>query len=167
MASLKIIPQSEITNENLDEIVRIKSIAWPYSYDQQIEWINKNLKGLDIHLLLTKNNELVGYLNLVNIDLRLDNIHYNAFGIGNVCAIEKGKGFGNELMKQTNQYLLKENRIGMLFCKESLTSFYHKFGWEKVEKINLQVAFDNTNVETMIYNCSLEFGKIIYQDPPF
>ena len=167
MFSLKVIRHADISKNELDEIIRIKSVAWPYPYEKQLEWISQHLKNSDLHLILLKNNEAVAYLNLIDIEIEIDHKLYNAFGVGNVCAIEKGKGYGNELMSQTNHYLLLNNKIGLLFCKEGLVSFYRKFGWNKVEKINLQMAFNSSNVVSMIYNCSLEFEVFVYRGQPF
>lgn len=167
MFSLKIILHTEITDIDIKEIIEIKSFSWPYSYENQLNWLNENLKAGDVHLLLKKGNNTVAYLNLINIDLEFNNNSFKALGVGNVCSTEKGKGYGNELMKQANQYLQNENRIGLLFCKKGLINFYQKVGWKKIEKNNYQVVFDNTNIETMIYNCSLKFENLGYRGRPF
>ncbi len=151
MFSLKVIQHADISKDELDEIIQIKSVAWPYPYEKQQEWINQHLKNSDLHLIL-KNNKAVAYLNLVDIEIEIDHKLFNAFGVGNVCAIEKGKGFGNELMILTNQYIKTKQKPAMLFCRPELICFYEKFGWLTIEKDKIKLAFKNRNIVTMGFN---------------
>jgi len=167
MFRIKAIRHTEISNKELDEIIKIKSFAWPYPYEKQLEWINRNITNLDLHMLLLKNNEPVAYLDLIDIKLKVDTKIANAYGVGNVCAIEKGKGYGNELMEQTNKYIAGKQRIGLLFCKKELVSFYNKHGWILMDKSHLALGFDNSNIETMVFFQNDEFKGISYKGPPF
>jgi len=167
MFKLKVIQHAKVSKFELDEIIRIKSIAWEFPYKMQMEWISKNLKGLDLHLLLYKNDNAVAYLNLISIELMIDTITFRALGVGNVCAIEKGKGYGAELMKQTNQYISNENSIGLLFCKTSLTNFYKKFNWSIIEETKLNLTFQNENVKTMLFNFNLPFHVLTFKEQIF
>jgi hypothetical protein len=167
MFELKIIRHADISQQELDGIIRIKSAVWPYSYEKQIEWIDNNLKNSDLHLVFFKQQIAVAYLNLITIELTIDNSIYNAYGVGNVCALEKGKGYGTELLKQTNLYILKENNIGLLFCKLYLISFYTKCCWNVIEKTQLNLSFDNKEIETLIFNYTLSFNQLTFKGQPF
>lgn len=167
MFEIRRIRQSDLSPQELDEIIRIKSIAWPYSYEKQVEWINNNLKDTDIHLLLLEDNKIVAYLNLIPNVLLLDDNVYHILGVGNVCSIERGKGFGVELMRQTNQLISEENKIGLLFCKPSLVYFYNKNGWIVIEKFRLNLLIDNKNIETMIFNNILPFRMLTFTGRTF
>jgi hypothetical protein len=167
MYKLRIIKHAEITLQDLNEIIRVKSIAWPYTYDQQVEWMNKNVKENDFHVLLYGKKEIVAYLNLITTELDIDGLNYNAFGIGNVCAIKKGQGFGIELMKQTNQFIIQEGKIGLLFCKPFLVDFYLKCGWTTIKKRKLKLSFDIIDIETLIFNFKFPFTKLTYNKQAF
>lgn len=167
MFKLKVIQHSKITKFDLDEIIRIKSVAWIYPYEKQLEWINNNLNDADLHLLLYEDEKAVAYLNLILIDLMFDTIPYCAFGVGNVCAIKKGKGYGTELMKKTNQYIANENSIGFLFCKMNLIVFYKMFDWDVVDENKLNLSFQNENIITMLFNFNLPFNKLNYNKRVF
>ena len=39
MFELILIPHKEVNSSQLEEIIKIKSKAWPYSFDRQLEWI--------------------------------------------------------------------------------------------------------------------------------
>ena len=160
MFELKIIPHSDVTEELLDRIIKIKSVAWPYSYEKQWDWISQNLKSEDLHVLLTTNEQAVGYLNLISIDVKLDTLSVPAYGIGNVCALEKGKGYGGTIIVKTNEFLVKSQRIGLLFCKDPLVRFYSVYHWELVEQEHLQFQ-RGQEIRTMIYNSTKQPFEIL------
>lgn len=167
MFSIKAILHKELTRSLLDKIIMVKTAAWPYPYEEQKKWIDNNIKGSDIHFLLLKENKAIAYLNLIDIEVDIDNCRKKAFGVGNVCAIEKGKGYGNELMKLTNEYIIEKKRVGLLFCKSELVDFYKKFSWIQLGNSKLVLTFDNNNIETMIYNFNHSINKLQYNGKSF
>lgn len=167
MYVLKLIPHEEVTQNDLDKIIKVKSTAWPYSYEKQLDWIRCNLNVLDIHVLLYLDGELLAYLNLVNVELFIDGIRKHAYGIGNVCVKKKKKGFGKELIKSVNSYLVENNKYGLLFCKKSLVNFYSYNNWLVTEKKKLTLMFDNNLIETMVFNLHTEFQHIEYLGKSF
>lgn len=167
MFELKTIQHSIISLKEIDEIIRIKSISWPYPYKKQMEWMDNHLKESDYHLLLFKEDKIVAYLNLIFVEITLDFAAYFATGVGNVCVVEIGKGYGIELMNVTNQFLQKRNIIGILFCKHNLINFYKKCGWHIIERSHLNLSFDNNKIITMIFNCNIQFKQLSYQGQSF
>lgn len=167
MFSIKAILHKELTSSLLDKIIMVKTAAWPYPYEEQKKWIDNNIKDSDIHFLLLKKNKAVAYLNLIDIEVDIDNCRKKAFGVGNVCAIEKGKGYGKELIKQTNQYIIEKKRVGLLFCKKELVDFYKRFDWSVVEKEELVLAFNNFNIETLVCNQPVTITKLQYNGKSF
>jgi hypothetical protein len=167
MFELKYIFHGQLTENLLSEIIKIKTAAWPYCYESQKSWIYENLKDSDIHLLLLKDKKVVAYLNLVDIELLIDSYSFLGYGVGNVCAIEKGFGYGAELLKKTNDFIINKKRIGMLFCKLELLNFYNKYDWIKVERGKICLQFNNENIITMILNYSLSFNFISYYGNSF
>lgn len=167
MFNLILVPHKDLSQKNLDEIINIKSLAWPYSYQKQLEWINSNLKDTDIHVLLYLDKSLVAYLNLIEIEFTIDGILKNGYGIGNVCAKEKGKGFGKEIIMQTNTYLSQLDTICLLFCKDRLVNFYLQNNWTVIDKEKLILAFNNEFIETMIFNCKYDFSHLEFVSNSF
>lgn len=167
MFNIDFIPHKHITSKKLVEIISIKSIAWPYSFDSQLNWIHSNIKDEDIHVLLYLNDSLVAYLNLIEIEFKLDGNKKNGYGIGNVCASEKGQGWGKEIMTRTNLYLKQKRIIGLLYCKSSLVNFYSLNNWLLIEKNNVVLSFSNKSIETMIFNSCEKFHNIEYLGKPF
>lgn len=152
MYNLSLIPQSDISESELNEIIEIKSLSWPYNYEEQVKWLKNNLKESDIHVLLLSDGSCVAYLNLVSIDLRINGKLISGLGIGNVCTKMKGKGQGKKLMMMTNSFLRKSKKTGLLFCRYRLVDFYYKCNWIKIDDSRIKVAFDNTNIVSMYYN---------------
>lgn len=167
MFELKVITHCEVGQNDLNQIIKVKSLAWPYTYQMQIKWMNENLNGSDLHLILNKDSKTVAYLNLINIDLRINNKECQSFGIGNVCSAENGKGYGNELMKLTNRFIKEDNKPGLLFCKPSLVGFYEKFYWAVIEKNKLKLKVNNMNFETMYFNIAPDLQLLEYYGHTF
>lgn len=159
---LKIIQHANISKSELDEIIHIKSVAWPYPYEKQIEWIHEHLKNSDFHVLLFEESRVVAYLNLIDINLFIDNKKTSALGVGNVCALTKGKGYGSELMKKNNQFLIDQNKIGLLFCNKNLVVFYKTNNWKLGERCKLLIPSSKKHPNTMIFNLKESFNKLEY-----
>lgn len=150
MYNIKLIVHKEITEDDLNEVLRIKSAQWHYSYEEQLQWVKKNIKDSDIHVLLSLNGNNVAYLNLIDIDLFLDEILTKGFGVGNVCAIVRGKGFGFELIKEVNKFITQSNKMGLLFCKEPLLKYYSSLNWVELNQTEYKINCENSKV--MIFN---------------
>tara|TARA_B100000787_G_C16199015_1_gene303319 strand:- start:10328 stop:10825 length:498 start_codon:yes stop_codon:yes gene_type:complete len=151
---IKFIKHKIITRDELNNIVKVKSSAWPYSYQSQLNWMKTNLTDDDLHLLVKKDGLPIAYLNLISIEIDVDNKKSEGYGVGNVCTFKTGEGMGKKIMVLANEFLKKENKVGLLFCKENLINFYCKSGWELINKNKLKLPFNNTEIETMIYNSS-------------
>ncbi len=167
MFEIKYFSHGQLTDNSLSEIIKLKTAAWPYSYESQKVWIYANLKDSDIHFLLQKDKENVAYLNLIEIKLIIDSIPLLGYGVGNVCAIEKGLGYGTELLEKVNEFIIQKNRVGLLFCKPELLNFYTKNDWIEVEREKVSLLFDNENIVTMILNCKLPLNLISYHGNSF
>lgn len=150
MFHIKLIVHKEITEDELNEVIRIKSAQWHYSYEEQLQWIKKNLKNTDIHVLLSLDGRNIAYLNLIDIELFVEGVAVKGFGIGNVCAIQKGKGFGFELMKEVNKTITQLNKVGLLFCKEQLLKYYSSLGWVELSQTEYKINCGNSKV--MVFN---------------
>lgn len=159
---LKTIRHNKIDSKYLEEVIKLKSVAWPFSTEMQELWIQKNLEPEDIHCFLMNGKNPIAYLNLINISITIDGLTYLGWGVGNVCAIEQGKGLGSSIIQKINELLVKEKKIGLLFCKSALINFYHKNGWELIPSPKITLDFNHDLVESLIYNYNYPFNKIEY-----
>ncbi|MCX8523529.1 GNAT family N-acetyltransferase [Chryseobacterium formosus] len=163
MYNVHFIQHDKLTQAVLDEIIKVKTVAWPFSYDQQCEWMTNNLKNSDVHVLLFDGEKVIAYLNLIKIEMEIDSVKLKGFGIGNVCAIEKGKGWGKELMLKVNQYLHENNDVGLLFCKDKLMKFYSENNWTLVTDQQLEISNINSQIYTFAYNIPKNFKLLQYE----
>lgn len=162
---LTIIPHKALDAANLNQIIRIKSCAWPYSYEDQLDWIDMHLSPSDLHVFYHVGDQPVAYLNLIDTTVWLDDKQVAVYGVGNVCVIHKGQGQGLALMKLVTDFIHTGHRLGMLFCKKPLISFYEKAGWsvlahqacriELPPAVHVMVSCRQKEVECLRYDGNL------------
>lgn len=165
MYSINYVLNKNITRNLLQEVIAIKTIAWPYPCDSQLDWIKQNLSPIDIHALLYKDKSVVAYLNLIDTRIQINGNLFNAYGIGNVCAVQKHQGYGRILMEKINLFIKDKSRIGLLFCKEPLLKFYGSLGWKCVDHEHFHCTCmrnDNINIYNMVYNLNVIDCKLEY-----
>jgi hypothetical protein len=139
---IDLIKHKNLKEEELLEICKVKSISWKYFLYEHRRWINDNINEEDLHFCLKNKLKTIGYLNLVKRKLKINNVIYDIWGVGNVCASEKGTGIGKELMNRLNVFFNNKKCYSLLLCKDSLIDFYKKFGWKVIyrsEKVNYMI----------------------------
>ena len=65
MFRLKLIKHEFITEQDIKDIIFIKSKQWDFDSYSQRKWILENIKETDLHLILTLDNKNIAYLNLI------------------------------------------------------------------------------------------------------
>ena len=164
MFDIKLIKHQDLTESDVREVIDLKSKQWDFNFEKQLQWIKDNIKKSDLHMFLLLDNESVAYLNLIDIDLIVDDIPMKGLGVGNVCAIKKGKGFGFELMKEANKVITQSDKIGLLFCKEPLLKYYSFLNWTELSQAEYKINCGNSKV--MIFNTKknlfLKYDGIIF-----
>ncbi len=141
------VEASKITNDMIDEIIRIKQQYWHYSYEQHKKWIHDNVDENEYHLIiLSAKNEAVAYLNIVKTNISYNGIKEEVMGVGNVCVDKhySSQGIGQLLMSICNYYLDSFKTRTILLCKKPLVKFYEKSGWVKFDG---KVYLKNINLE--------------------
>jgi hypothetical protein len=166
--SIKYLVHNEIEDKDLQSVIDIKSIAWPYSVENQLQWIKNNISNEDVHvLLLDENDAVTAYLNMIAIDFEINGKKHSGFGVGNVCASEKGSGNGANLMREINRYFVENKKIGLLFCKEGLLGFYKKQGWYLIPDEKIAVEGINKHTHIMILNFNSDIEQLTYSGKIF
>lgn len=150
MFEIKLVKHQDVTDKDIKEVVDLKSKQWNFDLDKQIQWINSNIKDSDFHVLLLLDKKNVAYLNLIDIDLFMEGKVVKGLGVGNVCAIEKGQGYGFKLMEAANKIIIELNKVGLLFCKEPLLKYYSSLGWVELNLDEYEINCGNSKV--MVFN---------------
>jgi hypothetical protein len=161
MIVVKAIKNSNISQEELTDICKIKSAFGDYSFESQVKWINENIKSNDMHFLVYENNKLIAYANLIEEFLEINQKEVSILGLGNVCTFEKGQGKGKLLMEKINEYLLANKKIGLLFCKPALVSFYSKNNWKSISPdFSDKICWMKYNAEYIDFKNVSYIGKL-------
>ena len=167
MYTLKLIKHSEATPEDISQVISVKQKAWPYPFESQTEWIEENLSPEDIHVFLVNDGDYSAYMNLVKIQVCINGCFYDGYGIGNVCASIKGRGFGNKLVRLTNNYLVEINKPGLLFCHTPLIRFYSGCDWElMLPEMCLEPVLGD-EIHAMTFNAPVKIKSLKYQGKLF
>lgn len=162
----KFCKHSQIDQQELEKIVDLKKRHWNYSSAEHLNWIERNLKAEDIHVLMYEKEELLAYLNLIYTEVVINDAVQPFIGIGNVCSREKGKGYGKKILVEVNNFLTVNEQNGILFCKDNLIDFYKKFKWVLVDKsLTNQILFNTINV--MLLNFGQKIISFKYMGPNF
>jgi len=164
---LEIIKHRDILFRDLLRAIVVKSIAWPYPLENQVKWIIDNIDDEDEHVFLKEGLKDIAYMNLVKITFSANDTDYMAFGIGNVCAAEKGKGYGRELMNRVNDYLKETKNCGLLFCRDALVPFYKLYGWEEVKPDVCKEPVLAEGIHVMTYLAPEKIVSFKYQGKEF
>lgn len=64
MYCIYAVKHSEATPLDWDSAISLKSVAWPYPKESQIQWMRENLKPEDLHVFLMQDGTDVAYLNI-------------------------------------------------------------------------------------------------------
>jgi len=166
--TVRFIPHSAIDQKLLIKIIEVKMKSWPYSIEEQLKWIEKNIDDNDVHVLLIDSKDnILAYLNLIEIETTINNVKCLAVGIGNVCAVEKGKGYGSTLIRKTNDYLTENKKTGFLFCNNQLLPFYQALNWEIVPQGSYTIDGIEPKTNVMGFNLRLNIKTMNYHGKIF
>lgn len=86
MYSLQIIKHSEISRNDLQRAISLKSVAWPYPVESQLAWMKDNLKPIDTNVFLQEYGCDVAYLNIAMVHVIINGTDTLCAGISNVCS---------------------------------------------------------------------------------
>lgn len=86
MYSLQIIKHSEISRNDLQRAISLKSVAWPYPVESQLAWMKDNLKPIDTHVFLQEYGCDVAYLNIAMVHVIINGTDTLCAGISNICS---------------------------------------------------------------------------------
>ena len=92
-------------------------------------------------LLKDKNNSLLAFARLHNVDVEFMKKRYPALGLATLIAIEKGKGFGKKLVTYIRKYIENSKITGIGFCNKKLTNYYRKTGFGIIENATLRTLY--------------------------
>lgn len=164
MYSLYTVKHGDISVAYMERAIALKSVAWPYPKESQLQWMRTNLKPEDIHVFLQEDGEDVAYLNIAMVNAIINGISTTCAGIGNVCSIRRG--CGKELILRVNNFINNLNVPGILFCKDTLVGFYNQYNWKLLNPEHITLDLLIGDINTMVFNLEID-SFLIYNDRNF
>lgn len=166
---IKVIKHQDLNTEDLKDIISIKKQHWNYGFESQKKWIEDQFSDDDLHILATSDNGIESYVGINELWCIIDNVKYTFWGIGNVCVDKKlqGCGIGSKVIDFVNQYILLNNKSGILLCNNQLTTFYLHSNWNSIEYQAAFVAEEPFIQNIMTYNFDLHKAKTIFLEKQF
>ncbi len=129
----EFVKHDELSTSCLDEIISIKGSVWNYPVESHKDWIAKNIRFGDYHLIVKNRDKYVAYLNIIDLIIKAKQTDILAWGIGNVCVRPEfqGKNYGLLLLKLVDFFLASTHRAGVLICRDQVAPFYERCNWRK------------------------------------
>jgi len=162
----------DLTKKQILSICKLKNTFWRRTVSEQLKWLKKNVKKMDINNMLIINGNVVGYtlLRKRNAYVKNKRLRYFYFDTFLVHRNFRKKGLGEALMKFNNKIIKNFKKHSFLICKKELVSFYVKFKWKilsatrfKMMDHNPQWFTTESSANGMIYNFNTKIKKkIIY-----
>ncbi len=164
-----IIKHEELTDDYLDEIIRLKQQHWDYSFKSQKKWIQSYLKADDIHLLMKACNQFVAYLSINVINMIVDGQSMVGKGLGNVCVDKafQGQGWGKKIVEKASEMIKGNDDVGILLCHTHLIPFYERCGWRNTSYDNLEIDNKVFADVMMLFNNDLKHISYMTLDRNF
>lgn len=109
--------------------------------DNRIREYGENTKDFEnneqesIFFFLKENNEIKAFGMLKPVTIYFSSKEYKIMGIGNIMALEKGKGYGRLIMDHIKEYLEKHNFVGIGNSYKDNFEFYKKCGFTLVPRL--------------------------------
>jgi hypothetical protein len=147
---------------DIKKVCILKDTQWKFGLKSQLEWFKKNIKLNDVHILLKRDNNLIGYTLLrkrtyiiksnlqKSLKFRERECVYWYFDTHIVKKNYRGMGYNRILMKASEKVI--KNYLGLLICSSNLINYYKKFQW-KLIKLNLFKIIDHPfSTNAMLFN---------------
>jgi len=152
----------KLSKETIIDICKIKDEHWSFGLKSQLKYFKKNIKSFDIHNLMYKNNELVGYtvFRIRKIFLRGE---YKKYLLLDSIIIKKNyrkKNYGRLLMRYNNKFIRNKKMLSILFSTKNRSNFFRKYLWKMLYRKNCILLDHKLSEKIMYFNkFAIKFDK--------
>lgn len=163
----RVVKHKDLSMAEGLRIAYLKDQYWPYGLESQILWMRDNIGLDDVHLMGEQmdGDEMVlkAYITLTNLKIEIDQQHIDFIGVGGVCVdkIIQHSGMGRLLMNEARKYINRQNKPGILLCKDTLVPFYEKCDWGLLHYQSACVAGNNYEHNIMLLDKDCTCSNII------
>jgi len=165
---IQVVSKATLTKRFKTEIFKLKKTHYKYSLKSQKNWFDKNINAQDKHLLLFKNNKIIGY-NVLRIK-KLIIIYKQKITEQNCYLFDtlvlhpnlRNKGLSRLIMNKSNLVIKNKNYFSVLVCLNKLVNYYKKFDWNLLPKSKIIFTEHlKMNKKVMVYGKKFNLKKII------
>jgi len=131
---VKSILSSNLSEDLLIEISKLKNEHWKYTLKNQLNWFKNNIKRKDIHNCLFLDDNLVGYTCLRKREI-FSKKKKMSFLLFDTLIIKKKlrkRSLGSKIMKFNNKIILKQKLPSFLLTIKKNMDFYYKNKWKQI-----------------------------------
>ena len=162
--NFKSIISKKLSSNDVNNICRIKNTHWKFGIQNQRNWFNKNVNKDDIHNLLYKNKEIVGYNFLrkrtYKVGKRQIKKKYLYFDTLIIKKKYRNLGLGKKLMDLNSSVIKRNSTVSFLICKRNLYEFYKKNGWKFLNSNDSKIIDHNTKKKIMYLNSKKKLKNV-------
>lgn len=127
---IQIIPGTKLS-EDLISMMNTQRII---EYGENVKDFKKYEQD-STFFFLNKKGTTKAFGMLKPVTITMDKLKFDILGIGNIISIDKGKGYGTELMKKQLSFLLERDKSGLGLCKIPICNFYTKCGFKVIPNL--------------------------------
>jgi len=145
----------------LKSIYLLKNTEWDFGAKGQYNWFQKEIKKKDIHILLKKNNNLIGYTCL-RYKKYFSGKKNNIFLLFDTHIVKKNfrnKGYGKILINKAIRVIKNKKILSLLFCKKKQIKYYKKFYWNVINKKKYLSNKKHKKLHLMFLGKNISFKK--------
>jgi predicted GNAT family N-acyltransferase len=111
-------------------------------------------------LLKNEDNSLLAFARLHDTEIEFMKERYRVLGLATLVAIEKGQGYGKQLVTYMKKYIEDSAITGVGFCNKKLTDYYRNIGFGVIEDGTNKTLYKDTKGN--LHNDNWGGGDIIY-----
>lgn len=164
MNKIKTIITKKLKRLDIKKVCILKDTQWKFGLKSQLEWFKKNIKVNDVHILLKRYNNLIGYTLLRKRTFKIkSNLQkslkfrerererkYWLFDTHIVKKNYRGVGYNRILMKASEKVI--KNYLGLLICSSNLINYYKKFKWVLIKPNLFKIIDHPFSSNAMFFN---------------
>ena len=165
---IRVLSKATLTKRFKTQIFQLKKTHYQYTLKNQKNWFNKNIRAKDRHILLFKNDKIIGY-NVLRIKKLI--ISYKQKKIEKNCYLFdtlvlnpnfRNQGLSKLIMIKSNLIIKNRNYFSILVCLKKLVNYYKKFNWSLIQKNKITFTENlKMNKKIMFYGKKFNLKKII------
>ena len=124
---------SELTDDLIDAISRLKVQHWPYPLKSQKQWLKEKTAATDRHIIGQSGDRMVAYLRIAERAGLLAGRALRLAGVGTVVVDPafRRRGLGTRLMAHASDWITGgDAMVGVVYCEPGLERFYELCGWK-------------------------------------